>query len=612
MTPEAYLDELLALPAMWRAQVSRDGSWVAWTWYRTGPAADVYAAPTDSSQPPIRLTETADDTLLVSWAPDGRSVIVEQDRDGNERVQLFQIYLAQPGHMIPLTEADPHFFVRGGDLHPNGDILVYGANFDLSTGREIEPTYIFRQDLSSGERRVLARPEKAGYTRPSLSPTGEYVLYSRKDRHPSGRQVWLVDIEGDRDREILNFGPDVKAFASWFPDGRRIVVLAEAGTHRRVGVWQLDSEEVRWVLDDPSRNIEDAYVPYGCDQIVLVEYRNARLQCSLIDPTNGQETSLAAPQGSLQPLAPLGDGTWVGQIYSSRQPDELIRFSAANIDPQHFVSLSRVWERTALSIYDLTQAEEYSWPSVDGLQIHGWLYRAQGEPKGTLVYVHGGPTAHSEDAINSQIQFYARQGFNVLAPNYRGSTGYGLAYQEAIKEEGWGGREQEDIRTGIEAMVEAGLAEPGRVGITGTSYGGYSSWWAITHFPPKVVAAAAPICGMTDLVVDYETTRPDLRPYSEEMLGGTPAEVPERYAQRSPINVIANIRGRLLIVQGAQDPNVTPENVRVVVENLHQAGVPYEILSFEDEGHGISRPANQRTLYLKLATFFERAFEPSV
>ncbi|RME43938.1 MAG: hypothetical protein D6791_14345, partial [Chloroflexi bacterium] len=85
MTPDQYLEALLSLPGLVAPAVSRDGKWVAWTWFRTGPAADVYAAPTDGSSPPIRLSETTDNTFLTSWTPDSRSVLVEQDKDGNER-----------------------------------------------------------------------------------------------------------------------------------------------------------------------------------------------------------------------------------------------------------------------------------------------------------------------------------------------------------------------------------------------------------------------------------------------------------------------------------------------------------------------------------------------
>jgi dipeptidyl aminopeptidase/acylaminoacyl peptidase len=92
------------------------------------------------------------------------------------------------------------------------------------------------------------------------------------------------------------------------------------------------------------------------------------------------------------------------------------------------------------------------------------------------------------------------------------------------------------------------------------------------------------------------------------MLGGAPAQVPERYRERSPIHFVAEIKGRLLIVQGLRDPNVTPENVRVARDALEQAGVEYELLAFEDEGHGIARPKNHRVLYRRLAEFFHRAF----
>jgi dipeptidyl aminopeptidase/acylaminoacyl peptidase len=227
------------------------------------------------------------------------------------------------------------------------------------------------------------------------------------------------------------------------------------------------------------------------------------------------------------------------------------------------------------------------------------------------VYIHGGPSSHSEDKLNPQLQYFVSRGFNVLDVNYRGSTGFGLKYREAIKEDGWGGREQSDIAAGAQALIDLGLALPGRIGVSGTSYGGYSAWFLITHYPPEIIGASAPICGMTDLVVDYQTTRPDLRPLSEEMLGGTPETAPERYFERSPLNFVENIRGKLLIVQGAQDPNVTPENVRQVVTRLEQYSVPYEILVFEDEGHGIGKPANQKVLYERLAAFFDQALGES-
>ena len=224
-------------------QVSPDGRWVAWSWSRLGPAADVFAAPTDGSALPIRLTETADDTLVESWTPDSRAVVVGQDRDGDERTRLFRVGLEEPGVMEPLTEESPGYYVRGGQVH--GRWLVYGANVDVETGQEIEETWIYRHDLRSGEREVLARPRRGNFYAPQLNAPGDHVLYHRNDVDPAGLQVWLVDVEGRDDREILNFGSRVKVYASWFPDGRRVLFVAETETHRRLGVW--DEGTVRWL-----------------------------------------------------------------------------------------------------------------------------------------------------------------------------------------------------------------------------------------------------------------------------------------------------------------------------------------------------------------------------
>jgi len=604
MDADRCLDALLSVPALSGPEVSPDGRWVAWSWSRVGPAADVFAAPTDGSAPPVRLTASAEgDTAVASWTPDGEAILVTQDTDGDERARLYRMRLDAPGVVEPLTGPEPNYYLGGGQLHPNGRWLFYSANLDAESGEETEEDRLYRHDLEGGGLLTLARPEGGSIPDPELNPQGTHVLYTRGELNPAGRQVWLVDVEGRGDREILSFGDAAKVSASWFPDGRRVLFLAEAGPYRRLGVWSLDDEEVRWLVDEPGRNVEEAFVPPNGGPVVVVEVEGAGIRASLLDADTGAESASPDLPGNVVPLAPVAGG-WVCKRYDARHPVDLIRLGGDG-EP---ASITGLPGRTVFDPSRLAAAEDFRWRSVDGLEVQGWLYRASGDGAGTVVLVHGGPTSHAEDRFNAQVQYLVARGFHVLAPNYRGSTGFGLPFQDSIKEDGWGGREQEDIKTGIEALIEAGVATPGRVGVTGTSYGGYSAWWAITHYPPELVAASAPICGMTDLVVDYHATRPDLRPYSEEMMGGTPEEVPDRYRERSPINSVENIRGKLLIVQGMQDPNVTPENVDVVVRALGREVIPYDLLTFEDEGHGISRPWNLKRLYPRLADFFEAAF----
>ena len=599
------LGALLSIPVLSAPLVSPDGSWVAWSWSRLGPAEDVFAAPTDGSSPPLRLTQTAEgDTVAVSWTPDGGSVIVSQDNDGDERVRLFRVGLAEPGTMEPLTAAKPNHYLRGGQLHPNGRWLVYAANFDPETGEEIEESCIYRHDLKTGEKLLLVRPERN--TGPCMmNRQGTRVLYSRNDLHPAGEQVWLVDVEGGSDREILNFGAQAKVSASWLPDGRRVIFVAEAGSYRRLGVW--DEGSVRWLIDDPARNVGYAFAPPNGGPAVVVGAEQARVRASLLDVENGTEVDLRHDRGNLVPLAPADRGGWICTYYDALHPVDLVRYGDENGKPSSLTGLLS----TSAGVERLVAAEDFRWRSVDSLEVQGWLYRTTEESLGTIVLIHGGPTSHAEDRFNAQIQYLCSRGFDVLTPNYRGSTGFGLPFQESIKEDGWGGREQSDIKCGIDALIENGIAKPGRVGVTGTSYGGYSAWWAITHFQPEIVAAAAPICGMTDLLVDYYATRPDLRPYSEEMMGGSPEDVPNIYRERSPIEFVKNIKGKLLIVQGLKDPNVTPDNVHAVTKVLHKENIPYDLITFDDEGHGIARPKNLEVLYPRLAGFFANAFDAS-
>lgn len=609
MGPKEYLESLLKLPRLSSPSVSPDGKWVAWTWFNLGPVGDVYVALSDGSEEAFRLTDTGQNTWVASWLPDSKGLVVHHDHDGDEKDQLFQIMLNKPYAMQSLTDKSPSYFIRGGQIHPNNPWLFYAANYDFDNNQTIEASWIYRQDLVTGKKVAVAKPKKAMYFVPKLNSNGTHVLYCRKDIHPAGEQIWLVEASGQKDREIINLGAEVKVSASWCPDGERIVVLAENSTYKRLGIWSLTDERLAWLIDNPKRNIEFAWMPFNSDLIVIEEVKNARPKSSLLDPNSLKEIPFPEFQGNFIALAPTSSATkWIGMHYSSVQPLDvgLINLKMEDSKP---ISLTKVWSKTKLSTNDLKHAEDFWWKSVDGLKIQGWLYKTQAASIGMIVYVHGGPTGHSEDFLNPEIQYLVSQGFNVLDPNYRGSTGFGLPFEEAIKEDGWGGKEQEDIVAGIKALIKAGVAIEGKVGITGTSYGGYSAWYTITHYPKDLIAAAAPICGMTDLAMDYETTRPDLRPYSEEMMGGKPSEIPDKYIERSPINYIKDIHGSLLIIQGLNDPNVTPSNVYQVEKILRSQKIEYEKLLFEDEGHGINKPENLHILYTKLADFFTSAFQ---
>jgi len=590
--PDRLLDALLDLPQILEAALEENGRLLAWTQAGGEATPQVWARPAGGRA--VKLSRGATFNFLTNLLPGAKGVLYEAD-PGDERSALYAATL--DGEHRLLSEPHPPYYRRGAALHPEKPWLFFGANYDFGRGAVLEPTWIWRKDLKTGEHRVLATPERAGTYGPALAPSGRRLLYERRGAHPSARETWVVETTGENDRRVLSAGERGKVLATWTRD-ERLLYIAEEGEARSVGFADLSGAR-RPVLREAGFSLEWVFRLGGSPYLGVLAVENARGYTLVLSPEGEVLREVREPSGELRLLG-VFEGDWVALYQSSTHPADLVRLRAEGRE-----SLTGLDARTPDG---LVPAEDFYWRGGDGLQLHGLYYRAKGRPKGTIVLIHGGPTARAGHRLSPEVQYYVARGFNVFLPNYRGSTGYGLAFQEKIKETGWGGLEQEDIKTGIEALINAGLAEPYRIGVTGTSYGGYSSWWQITHAPRRLVAAAAPICGMTDLVVDYRTTRPDLRPYSEEMLGGSPEEVPKRYEERSPIHYVDRIQGELLIVQGALDPNVTPENVAAVRERLLAHRIPHGLLVFEDEGHGIAKKENRRALYRRLATFFERAF----
>ncbi len=604
------LDSLLTIPDIRFIHVSPNKKYVALTINRIHENYDIFLLDLKSRSSMIPLTRTPEATFMTDWAPDSKSIIVGEDSAGDERVTLYRVFIDTPFEMIPLTPKQPSYFMRGGLCSPNNDFIVYAVNYDYDTRKETETFRIVVQDIDSEKRTIVARPDKPNYANLSVHPMGKSILYSRSDEDPAGIQWWTVTPQGDQDREVLNFGATAKVSADWTYDGRIAfstdTIDGEKYDSVAIGLYDPISEKAQWLAMPSDENpYDDVSVPKYCQHVLLTRERGGRRRATIYDLEHDTETHCVPMNGNLWPVTQLSLNRWLGYYYSATSPMNLVLFNPFSPIIKDFDYLTSMLAASGIQPDDLTPAEEYRWISVDNTMIHGWLYRPRFSNGRTLLKIHGGPTSHSEDALNVDIQYLCSLGYTILDPNYRGSTGYGVKFRELIKKDGWGGKDLEDVLTGIRALFENGLANPNRVGIFGTSYGGYMSWNAITHFSHKELAAAVPICGMTDLALDYETTRPDLRPYSEEMLGGSPTEIPEKYHERSPINFVQNIKGRVLMVQGLRDPNVTKANMDEIEKHLNEHKIHYEKLVFDDEGHGIIRDSNIRILLKRLAEFFE-------
>lgn len=591
-------------PQFWEPRASHDGRWVAWTWTGVTEVGNVWIAPSDGSAAPMRLTDEPDHTYVRSFSHDNRLILLAQSEGSSEHDHLILLD-RESGAKRLLTPKQNDHYVFGGAFTKDDSHILYVASYDDAAGKAIEGQRLYLHDLASGDRRMVSAAESLESRPPELNEDGRHVLYHRSDLHPGGSQIWLLDLVSGEDREVLNVGDSRKAYGAWL-DRQRILVHAERDRADAVGILDLNDLRVNWLIDNPERSIESVVAGRDGRTVGINDFCLGSLRSSLLDLDSGKERPIAGNGQSHLLIHPLTSETWLAERYSSGAAHELVRYDPGT---GSVVNLSRSTEHLSSSNISYGPAKPWRWKSPDGRDIHGWLYEPAGVSRGAIIHVHGGPTWHSEDWINSEIQFLVGIGYTVLDPNYRGSTGSGREFREAIKQDGWGGREQADIRAGIESLIAAGKAAIGRIAVVGLSYGGYSSWYQITK-SADLVAAAVPICGMYHLIIDYDKTEmPHGRSYSEEMMGGSPADQPERYHDSSPANFIDRIKGRLMIVHGLKDSNVSPENTWTACRDLDRAGISYELLTFPDEGHGIYRTGNRQVLFERMAKFLEQTFK---
>jgi dipeptidyl aminopeptidase/acylaminoacyl peptidase len=239
------------------------------------------------------------------------------------------------------------------------------------------------------------------------------------------------------------------------------------------------------------------------------------------------------------------------------------------------------------------EPEPVTWASTAGAVVPGLLYRPAFPPLGPgtkpplLVYVHGGPTGMSAVTWWSRHQFWVSRGWAVLAPNYRGSTGYGRAYAQALSG-AWGEVDVADVASGIRHAGEAGWCDPDRVALDGGSAGGFTLLLVCAHYP-GLVRAAVDRYGVTDLFDLAETTHRLESRYLDMVVGPLP-QAAERYRDRSPISHVDKINVPLLVLQGDSDDTVPQAQADKLVEALRRKGSVVEYHVYPGEGHGWSKP----------------------
>jgi dipeptidyl aminopeptidase/acylaminoacyl peptidase len=215
--------------------------------------------------------------------------------------------------------------------------------------------------------------------------------------------------------------------------------------------------------------------------------------------------------------------------------------------------------------------------------VHGFWVQPPGPPPHPAIFwVHGGPAAHDRDAFSPRVQAWADHGFAVALVNYRGSTGYGRDWRDALQGNP-GLTELEDLAAVRDHVVRTGLADPSRLVLGGASWGGYLTLLGLGRQPDawSLGLAAVPVA---DYAAAFEDEMEPLRAFDRALFGGTPQEIPERYAERSPITYAERVRAPVMILAGRNDPRCPIRQIENYLGRLGELGHPHEFYEF-DAGH---------------------------
>jgi dipeptidyl aminopeptidase/acylaminoacyl peptidase len=248
-----------------------------------------------------------------------------------------------------------------------------------------------------------------------------------------------------------------------------------------------------------------------------------------------------------------------------------------------------------------------SYPSFDKKPIEAALYRPEGASTRAakppaVILVHGGPTGAWTDRFDAWAQLLVGRGFVVLSPNVRGSTGYGYDFM-VVNRYDWGGGDFKDVMAGADWLVQKGLADPGRIGIGGWSYGGYMAAWAVTQTTRfKASVSGAP---MTDLAFEYGSESPGVN-IGDTWALGNPYENLKLFLDRSPMTFVKKVKTPTLLLCGENDLTDPVEQCYQFHRGLRRYGVETEFVVYPREGHGPREEKHRLDVLDRMLGWFEK------
>ena len=554
---------------------------------------------------PTQLTQSDDAQRGIATSPDGQWTVFESDRSGSEIFDLYAVPTAG-GAVVNLTRTDDASETSAVFSH-DGTLLAFdhcskgGASSNVAV-----------MDFATQAVRVLTHEPS-----PSLqwhvvgfSPDGRFIIANRSNVEGTRGTIWRVDAAtGTATPALVAQEAAFKSASDISPDGRWLALTTETSAGAlQAAVYDTQARKLTLIKPDVWEQKSGRFAPDGRSLLMLSNV-DGRDEIYSYELSSGRYQLLPLPagvntdeNGKMPAFSP--DGTRVlfphqsGNMpldywlldRSTGRSAPVTRLALAGIDPTKLPKTQRVHYRSA-----------------DGTVISAFLWLPFNLPRNghapAVVLPHGGPTGQKVDDFDPAAVAFASRGYAVLAPNPRGSTGYGRAFETANHRD-LGGGDLADYVAGAKFLVDTAYVDARRIGITGISYGGYMTMMALSK-TPEVWAAGVEICGITNWTSVYERGSPTLRQYLTGLLGD-PVKDKAVYSASSPLTYLAHVKAPLLALAGGNDSRVPPSEAEQVVKYLRNVGKTVDTKVYAGEGHGFYKRESQIDALELTVAWFDR------
>lgn len=559
-----FVSDITGVPQLWRVPV--EGGW------------------------PDQLTFTSDRVTAGHSCRHSSAVVFGMDSGGNEKEQLF---LLRDGEVSPVA-LDPNVLHQYGAISPDDRQVAFADN-------RRHPAFfdVYVRDLDgSNERRVLEQ-DGSNFVA-DWSPDGRRLLVSRLEGLMNN-ELFLVDLDSGAATHLTPHSGIVAYQAAQFAlDGSIYLVSDQNSEYRRAARLDPETRDLHWLTPDEC-DVDALRVSPDGRMLALVRNVDGygRLTLRSLDG-NEERTCPSLPDGVV--FQPEWSHDALALAFSQTGPADNLNIWVWNLENDACLQVTRV-AQGGIPRSTFVPPELIHYRSFDGLEIPAFLYLPEEQNPPVVVHVHGGPEGQAQPIFSSVIQYFVNRGYAVLAPNVRGSVGYGRTYTH-LDDVDKRMDSVADLKAAADWLRSSGRVDGSRIAVMGGSYGGFMVLAALTTYP-EVWAAGVDIVGIANFETFLRNTSAYRRAWRIPEYGD-PDRDAELLREISPINHVDRIRAPLMVIHGDNDPRVPLSEAQQIVDAVRERGLPVEFLRFADEGHGILKLENKLVAYPAVGEFLDR------